>query len=305
MALNTLTILQSTGDIVNLVVMFLSGIAVTFIVATIIGRTLKKFFLHLAKKIKVDETQFIVLRRVIIAIVYAFGITITLSAIPGFENAWLSVLTGAGVLAVVVGFAAQKTFGNVISGIFIALFRPFRVGDKISIKGHYGRVEDITLMHTIIETGDNTRLVIPNSVITDETIVNYSAKEDDVIRTIDIGISYDSDIDKARKIMLEEAHRHPHIHEATKTMDFLKKGQKCVVRVTEFKDSSVNLRLIFWAKDFPTAVITGFELLESIKKRFDKEGIEIPYPYRTIVYKKDTEKKTKPKRKQKKRKNKK
>jgi len=284
---NILAIFHSVNGFAITLLEAIALLVLTFVAAKIAGQALKKSFARVSRNIKVDETQFIILRRIVIALIYVFGITIAISIIPGFGNAWISVLTGAGVLAVIIGFAAQKTFGNMVSGLFIALFRPFRVGDRVSIKGEFGTVEDITLVHTIIATGDNKRLVVPNSVVTDETVVNYSTGEEDVVRTIDVGIGYDSDIDKAKKIMLEEALKHPNVSRSKKQTDFLEKQEKAVVRVTELKDFSVNMRLFFWCQNYPTAMITGFELLESIKKRFDKEGIEMPYPYRTIVYKKD------------------
>ena len=291
MAPNILAILQSANGYAAIAVQTILLLALTVILATAVGQALKRSFARVSRNIKVDETQFLILRRVFIALIYVFGVTIALSLIPGFGNIWISVLTGAGVLAVVVGFAAQKTFGNIISGVFIALFKPFRVGDSVSVNGEFGKVEDITLGHTIIATGDNKRIVIPNSTITDEAIVNYSAGEEDVVKWIDVGIGYDSDIDLAREIMLEEALKHPNVGRSAKKTDYVPKGEKAIVKVTELKEFSVNMRLFFWAKDYPTATSTGFDLLESIKKRFDKEGIEIPYPYRTIVYKKDIAKK--------------
>ena len=287
MSFNAFFLVENANTFVVSLIRLGIGLVLTIIIATLVGRTLKQSFARLTKKIKVEATQFLVLRRIIVALIYVFGITMSLSSLPGFENAWLSILTGAGVLAVVVGFAAQKTFSNIVSGLFIAIFRPFRVGDKITIKNEYGTVEDITLMHTIIETAENRRVIIPNSIVSDETIVNYSLGEKDTAWSVDVGISYDSDIDKARKIMLEEANKHPEVGKATKTLDFIEKGQQCVVRVTALKDFSVNMNLTFWAHDYPTAVKTGWELLESIKKRFDREAIEIPFPYRTIVYKKN------------------
>ncbi len=284
MSPNIFAMLFSANGYIEVGIKVAVGIILTFLIASLVGKTLKSSFSRISKRIKVDETQFHVLRRFAVAIIYALGLTITISFIPGFESVWLSILTGAGVLAVVIGLAAQKTVGNIISGLFIATFQPFRVGDRISIKGQQGIVKDITLMHTMIEISDNTQIVVPNAVISDETIVNYSVGENDVVRSINIGISYNSDIDKTRRVMLDEARKHPDIKKATKSTDFLAKGKEAVVRVTELKDSSVNMQLTFWAKDQPTAIVAGYELLESIKKRFDREGIEIPYPHMSVVY---------------------
>jgi small conductance mechanosensitive channel len=275
------------------IIQVLVGLIITFIVARIVKTTLKRFFTQLSKKSHADVTQFIVLRRIVVALIYLFGIILTLSFIPGFENAWISFITGAGILAVVVGLAAQKTFGNIVAGLFIALFRPFRVGDRITVKGDYGIVEDITLMHTVIVTPNNIRMIVPNTVMSDETVINYSRGESDVMRSVEIGISYDSNIALARTIIQDEIEKHEKAMPARKQMDYINKNQQAVIRVTEMKDFSVNIRFNFWSDDYPTGVKTGYELLESIKKRFDTEGIEIPFPYRTIVYKKDLETKAK------------
>ncbi len=256
---------------------------------------MKKYFKKMSRNIRIDETQFLILRRLAVFLIYVFAIVLAGSMIPGFSALGVSLLASAGILAVVVGFAAQQTFSNIISGIFIAIFRPFRVGDKITIENEYGEVEDITLRHTVINTWQNIRIIIPNSKINDLSIKNFSIKDPKVLSTLDIGISYDSDIDKARKIMLEEANKNSKVMKEVKGKDseFLKKDEIMLVRLTTLGDFTQNMRLYYWAENQSDAKITSFELTESIKKRFDKEGIEIPFPYRTIVYKKDIEKEKK------------
>jgi small conductance mechanosensitive channel len=100
-----------------------------------------------------------------------------------------------------------------------------------------------------------------------------------VLWHVDFGIAYDADIDLARSIILDEIDKHPDVMH----------DQDRKVMVLELSDFSVNLRAIFWVRDRPTAWGTGCDIRESVKKRFDKEGVEIPFPYRTIVYKKDLE----------------
>lgn len=223
-------------------------------------------------------------------LIYSVAIIFVLFLIPGFKEISVSLLAGAGIAAVVLGFAAQKSLANIISGISIAFYAPFRVGDKLKIFGEYGIVEDISLRHTIIRTWDNKRLVIPNSLIDSQEILNFSLRGERVLWTLNFGISYDSNIDKAKKIMIEKANKHPD--------NLVFKDEKGIknqpfVRVTECGDFAVNLRLYFWSEDAWTAWKMGYDLTEEIKKEFDKKGIEIPFPYRTIVYKKDLEKRKK------------
>lgn len=107
---------------------------------------------------------------------------------------------------------------------------------------------------------------------------------------MNIGISYDSDIDLARSIMADEARGHPNVmdhYEVSRIHPEVTEGSEVKVLLTELGDFAVNLRLMIWVRDRSLAYFTGCELMESIKKRFDAEGIEIPFPYRTILYKKD------------------
>jgi small-conductance mechanosensitive channel len=185
----------------------------------------------------------------------------------------------------------------------------------------YGKFTDLNLKHTFIITRANRRLIIPNSIISKEAIINWTIEDPAVIWPIDVGISYDADIDQARRIMIEEARKHPNVMPPQEVKynvvkpslikletlkmgffdspvlhpvdpDFRERGG-VKVNVVELGDFSVNLRLLVWFKDRSIAYSSGCEIREAIKKRFDKEGIEIPYPYRTIVYKTDLEKETK------------
>ncbi|MBN2112046.1 mechanosensitive ion channel family protein [Candidatus Woesearchaeota archaeon] len=241
------------------------------------------------------ETRIRLLNKLISWTLFLLAAVTILAGVPQFKSFSYSLLASAGLIAIILGFATQKTLSNVVSGIFLALYEPFRIGDKIKILDQYGEVEDLTLRHTIIKTWDNKRIVVPNSRIDEQEIINFSLKEEILKWTIDMGISYDSDIDKARKIMIEAADKHPlNLGRRMKEEEY-----QPIVRVTQCGDFAVNLRLYFWCEDLWSAWTMGFDLTESIKKEFDKKGIEIPFPYRTIVYKKDLEAK---KRKQGKRK---
>jgi len=260
----------------------------TIVIARIAGRIFTKTFNGISKSRMIDETQFMVLRRLVVFIIYLLGLAVAGSMVPGFSTLGVSLLASAGVIAIIVGFAAQQTFSNVIAGVFIALFEPFKVGDKVSIKDEYGTIEDITLRHTVIRTWQEKRVIIPNSKIGEEYIINYSHRDPRILGTLEIGISYDSDIDKSRAIMLEEAEKHPKILKDVRIRtEFLPFNEVLKVSLIELTDFAQTMRLYYWAPDQTTAIKIKFDLTEAIKKRFDKEGIEIPFPYRTLVYKKD------------------
>lgn len=284
------------GWLGKLLVIFLI-LLITFIIERAIRKVLGKIVQRKSKLIKVDSTTFSVLKHFISAMIYLIGIGIALYTIPGFRTFSVSIFAGAGVLGIIIGFASQAALSNVISGIFIAIFKPFRVGDTIKFSDKLGVIEDITLRHTVIRNFENKRFIIPNSKISEETIENYHIEDEKICRWVEFGISYDSNIDKAIKIMQEEAMKHPEFID-NRTEEDKKKGiPPVVVRVLGFGDSSVNLRAWVWTKNPGAAFRLGTDLNKTIKQRFDKEGIEIPFPYRTIVYKKDIEK---PKNKRKK-----
>ncbi|NIO22905.1 MAG: mechanosensitive ion channel [Candidatus Aenigmarchaeota archaeon] len=270
----------------------------TPIVAKIVDVFMARSFREISAKRKkpVDETRHRMVRNIVRAVIYVLGLLVVISFIPELKNLSLALFAGAGFAGIVIGLAAQNAFSNILSGIFLTIFQPFRLGDRVKINEEYGSIEDITLRHTVMKTWDNRRLVIPNAQVNESSIVNYSLNDEKILMHFEMGISYDSDIDRAKKIMLDEAMKHPDLLDVNENAEFLEKKDVAKVRVVGTGDFSVNLRLYAWARDQPTAVKMKFDLIESIKKRFDKEGIEIPFPYRTIVYKKDLERNQKKKR---------
>ncbi|MBN1645757.1 mechanosensitive ion channel family protein [Candidatus Woesearchaeota archaeon] len=256
----------------------------------VVSKLLTIYFVKYGKKSKADHRNYRLLIRLVVVLIYLAGILYAVFSIDSLRSVAASLFAGAGVAAIILGFAAQKVLNNIIAGIFIAIGKPFRVGDRIKVGEDYGIVEDITLRQTVINTWDNRRVIIPNGIINEESIINYTIADETILKYLDIGISYDSDIDLARKIITEEVKKHPEFMRYEHETDLLSKDKDIIVRVTEFADHAIKLRVYFWAKDQPTAMVMGYDILESLKKRFDKEGIEIPFPYRTIVQKKDLRK---------------
>jgi len=270
-----------TETVNTLITLFKISIAIigTVIVAHVINRALVTYFKFASDKLKIDETTYTVVRRILTITIYIIGIAVVITLIPGLPDLMLGMAAGAGIAAIVIGFAAQKVLSNVFGGISIAIYRPFRVGDVVEMEDEYGTIENITLRHTVIRTWQNKMQIIPNSRISEDTIVNWTIEDLTVLWKVEFGISYDSDIDIARSIILDEIDKHPDVmHEEDK---------EAKVRVTELGDFAVKLRATFWVSDRPTAWGTGAEIRESVKKRFDREGVEIPFPYRTVVFKKD------------------
>ena len=262
---------------------------VILILAAVLSRIIRvlldKFFRTASEIIHVDPTKYNFIKNAVSFIIFISAAIIIFYKIPSLRAYGVTLFAGAGVLAAIVGFASQSAFANIIGGVFIVIFKPFRVGDVIEVGTNSGKVEDITLRHTVIRNFENRRIVIPNNRISDETIINSSIVEEIICVFFEIGISYDSNIDLAMKIIREEAMNHPHLLD-NRTNEEKEAGEPVVnIRVTGFGESSVNLRAYLWAPTPGEGFVMKCDLNKSIKERFDKAGVEIPFPYRTIVFK--------------------
>ena len=268
-------------EILTTVISILIILIATIIIARMADRLLKKHIPHIFEASKMDkefdQTSHALTRRLIVAAIYIIGILMIILQIPALNRVAVAMLAGAGVAGIAIGFAAQDSLSNIISGILLVVFKPIRIGDYVDFKGEYGHIEDLTLRHTIICTWDLRRIIVPNSLISGDYIVNWSIGSPEAIWPVDFGIAYTSDIDKARNIIIEETKQHPQVM----------KDDEINVRLTELGDFAVNLRLTFHVPSRGDAFDTGCDIREAVKKRFDAEGIEIPYPYQNIVLQRD------------------
>lgn len=266
---------------------FLGIIIATIFVAFLVNRFFKKLIKSTTDIVKNDPTSYQFLRHTVVALIYIVGFSTAIYMMPNLRALASSLLAGAGILAVAVGFASQHALSNIVSGLFIVIFKPFRVNDRIMLRDKTisGVVEDITLRHTVLRDFENRRVLLPNSLISNEVIVNSDFDDIRICRWIDIGISYDSDIDRAKEILKEEALNHPLLIDARSPEKIEEGAEIVVVRVVMLGEYSVNLRAWAWAKDNADAFVLACDIFESVKKRYDEEGIEIPFPYRTLVHK--------------------
>jgi len=271
---------------INYIIVPLIVIISAFILSRVLRFFRRRYIKRVSDSMKLDPTKYNFIGNAMNFIIFIVSVIIIFYQIPELKQFGVGLFASAGILAAIVGFASQSAFSNIVSGIFIVLFKPFRVGDHIIISNNnQGEVEDITLRHTVIKNYENRRIVIPNSIISNDTIVNSSLEEEKTCMHVFMSISYDSDINLAMKIMQEEAMRHPNYidnRDQEKTED---DTPSVIVRLIDFGDSSVNLRAQVWAETPMDGFAMKCDLHKQIKERFDKEGIEIPFPYRTIVYK--------------------
>lgn len=273
------------GDIaLKEAVTFLAILIITFALAWIVKRIFSRFIRQSTLIIRNDPTNYQFMKHFISAIIYIIGIGIAVYSLPPLRAVATSMLAGAGILAVAVGLASQNALSNLISGMFIIMFKPFRVNDRLRVRDMPpGIVEDITLRHTVIRDFENRRIIIPNSVMNQEIIINSDFQDDNICRFVDMSIGYKADIDRARAILREEALKHP-LHLDVRTPKQIAEGKEDVeVRVIALGDYAIQLRAYVWADNQANAFIMGCDLLETVKKRYDAEGIEIPFPYQNVI----------------------
>lgn len=267
-------------------------IVVAFLVSIIVRKIAQTVIKKYSERIKVDPTNYSFLKNSLSFIIFSIAIIFIFIKIPFFNSLGNALFAGAGVTAAAIAFASQKAISNIISGIFILIFKPFRVGDTINFSTYKGIVEEITLRHTVIKDYENRRVVIPNSIISEDTIINSDITDDKIRKHIEFGISYDSNIDKAIEIIQKEAEKHPLLFDNRTPEEISKGDHPVLVRVIEHGDFSIKLKAYLWCEGNDNAFTLSCDLLKSVKEEFDKNGIEIPFPYRTIVYKNDLPKNT-------------
>ena len=211
--------------------------------------------------------------------VYVFAFVAYAHFIPALSGLGSASLTSLSVITVVLGLAAQNTLGNLVAGIALLLYRPFKLGDRLQVIAptglETGTVESLTLGYTLLKTDDNRRVVVPNSLMASQTTINLTTNDPRVVCSVLISISYDADIDKARAILLDLGGKHP---QAT---------QVCGCPLTQLGTAGVVLSLDVWCADALTAITLKSDLLEQAKKRFALEGIGLPLLQTTVVLKDD------------------
>lgn len=241
------------------------------ILILVIGRYvaigMRAFVRRLMKKSQVDETLISFVASLTYVALMTFVVIAALSQI-GVQTASFIAVIGAAGLA--VGLALQGSLSNFAAGVLMIIFKPFKVGDVVEAGGATGVVEAIGIFTTELKSPDNKKIIIPNAQVTGDKIINSTAKE---TRRVDMvaGVGYGDDLDKVRKV----------IEEILSQDDRILQDPAPTVCVLELADSSVNFAVRPWVKtaDYWSVL---FDTQEKIKKRFDAEGISIPFPQRDV-----------------------
>jgi len=200
-------------------------------------------------------TRYRVLRRSIIALIIFVGVLSALLVIPQVRAVATGILASSAIVGIVVGFAAQRTIGNFIAGLLIALSQPIRLGDHVEIDGTSGVVEEIGLTYTFIRVADDDRLVIPNDRIASDTILNSSIRGPRKLAHVTVQVPLDRDLDDVSRLLREAAG-----------------DERAEVAVTSLDDKA-RLELSVWADDAPSARRLESELRLRAHARLREAGV--------------------------------
>lgn len=259
---------QTVSDMIGL---YALNIAIA-IVIFIIGKWLARKVTDIAHKLmlkneKIDDTLANFLDDIIYYILMIVVILTSLKQLGVDTTSFFAILGAAGLA---IGLALKDSLGNFASGVMIIMFRPYNVGDFINAAGVSGTVEEVSIFNTILRTGDNQKMIVPNGAILGGTITNVNAKPERRVDLV-VGIGYDDDIKKAKELL----------NSIVEADDRVLKDKGITVAVSELADSSVNFVVRAWVKT-PDYWGVKFDLTENVKLRFDEEGISIPYPQQDV-----------------------
>lgn len=235
-----------------------------FVIANTLSRSLRRFGAKAHAHSGADDTLIAFSASLIKYIIFAVAIVFALSQL-GFPAASLAAVLGAAGLA--IGLALQDTLKSVAAGVMLAIFRPFRIGDYVSVAGLDGTITNITPFTTSLRQIDNKIVSITNDKVWGDPLVNFTAEPQ---RRLDLffDIAYETDLDHALKVLRETVNAHEHVLQKETTW----------TGVHELADWSVKLRLRAWVATSDVVDIRA-DLLRIVKLSFDREGISIPYPH--------------------------
>lgn len=243
-------------------------IILSIIVTITITKIINKIFRKATIKIHKDKALHLrFLNRLLNGLIWFCCVILILKQFEVLEKYFISILASSSVLVAVIGFAAQQSLGNIIAGLFISIFDTFQIGDRIKLVNNNitGIVEDITLRHTIIRNFQNSLLVVPNSVISNDIIENINGY---VCNFLDITIDYDNDIDKAKELIEKEV-KNNLLYESPDGNDTIQ------INCRDIDKYGVALRVSIWTRNINDSFKTVSSIREAIIKQFNTNKIKI------------------------------
>ncbi len=238
------------------------------------------------KNRKFDETSMVFFRKLLVTVVYVLGVACVLYMIPPLRTFATSILASAGIMAMAIGLASQEALSNFVSGIFIILAKPFRIGDIVALdSGQTGKVTEIAIRHTIITTAENRQIIVPNSKINSAIITNSTINDTRTCVFVEVGVAYSENLDHCIAEMRKVIELDPRVLDKRTEQEKADGVEKVIIRVMELGNSSITLRAYVWASNPAEAFVLKCDMLKAVKDHYDEVGIEIPYPYMNVVKK--------------------
>lgn len=256
----------SEYQIPRLALRILIALAILIIGCLIVKRIVKN--IESGKMFKrINKTLRLFLRHLIAVALYAV-IAVSIVSVLGFNMSALSAVIAS--CGLTIGLALQGGLSNIAGGIMLVIFKPFEIGDYVESSGVSGTVVDIGLFYSTLTTPDNKKVVVPNGVISNNVITNYSTHDTRRI-DFDFNIAYSANIDTARKVLFACA----------KADERILFDPQPEVMISSHNDSGMTIRLRVWVKTAEYWDVY-FSMYEQVKRSFDEYGIEIPYPHLNI-----------------------
>lgn len=245
---------------------------VIFVIGRWIAKGISSVLKRLMKKAEVDQILISFIGNIVY---FALLVVVVIAALDQLGVNTSSVLAIFATAGLAIGLALKDSLSSFAAGVMLVIFKPFKAGDFIEAAGISGVVEKLRIFSTVMRTGDNREITVPNSQIYGGTIVNYSARD---TRRIDMtfGIGYDDDIKKAKAL----------IEQAMGEDERILKDPEPVILLMELADSSINFAVRPWVNSSDYWVVRG-DLMEKVKEKFDANGISIPYPQTDVHLFKD------------------
>jgi small-conductance mechanosensitive channel len=257
-----------------------------FFVSWIISRILRfviVVYLKESKSERYKKTSLQFLKNSIKFFIGLFAFVYIIVTVPALKSKAAFIFSGAGILAAIIGFAAQAAISNLIAGVFIVVFKPFRVGDYIKLDAErIGIVEDITLRHTVINNFENKRLIIPNSIISTESVLNHTIEDSQILSFNDFKLGLFVDLDVVKEIIIDEALKIDGVIDYRTPTEVLTTTNQIEIRVIEVHDTYIHVRAYVWINDPFMEFKIKCSLKEAVHRRFVKNSVDMPIPLRKI-----------------------
>ena len=263
---------------------FLITFLITVVIAKIFTTILEKLVDHAMKKDARASMPFKYLLKIIRTVIYVIAVFAILMNVKPLQSISTAILGATSVMTVVVGLAAQETFGNFIAGFFIVIYQPFHVGDMVNLpeKNISGTVIEITFRHTILNTIENTKIIVPNSTMNSAIVEDKAFGQKTYIRYLVLSVAYNTDIDKLERVITDVVINTDGVID-TRSAEAQEKNLPINITVNEFLDSGIQIRFPFTTKSLGKSVETASKIRKALLVAFRENGIEIPYQKIQII----------------------